>query len=412
MVGTLARLLLLSVCAFAALSASAATALGLEEERIVLFMGLVVLLLLLPFLVRPVVAAPSGPLAVLCLLAAWIVLAGAAGPSFTPLDAKFLLPLLVLLAAPNLARHVEPDVLVELIWHLLSLYVTLTFARQLLADPTALVRGHDGITRLDPTGSVVMHSSLCLIHLVLAGGRLCRPLPQPWRAATLGLGLMALVMVLTTATRTALLTGALTASLLLATSPRPMAVLPRLLIVGLGLTLAFAAWTLLVDESFYRRLTGGQDDYSSGRWTSIRHWLALAAERPLGLGLGAVRAILVEDRPALDGATLLEWPHNEPIRFYVEAGPPGFLFVLLLVGLLVRRALRAATAAPDPARRALLLVIAADLAAEACLQNLFNAVYHATVLVLVLSLLVETTRRDAPSQSSPASAPGAASAGA
>lgn len=38
-----------------------------------------------------------------------------------------------------------------------------------------------------------------------------------------------------------------------------------------------------------------------------------------------------------------------------------------------------------------MLVIAADLVAGALLQNLFNAVYHLTVLVLILCLASETS---------------------
>ena len=60
------------------------------------------------------------------------------------------------------------------------------------------------------------------------------------------------------------------------------------------------------------------------------------------------------------------------MRFYVEAGPPGLLFVVLLLALLVRRAVRAARDEADPVLRALMLAIAADLVAEACLQNLLQ----------------------------------------
>jgi hypothetical protein len=386
----LTRLLLLLVCAFSALSASAAAALELEEERVVLFTGLLVLLLLLPFLVRPTLAQPSGPVVVLCLLAAGIVLPATAAPGFDPVDAKFVLPLLVLLAAPNLARHFTADGLVRFVWRLLSAYVALTFAYQVLAEPAAVARGYEGIVRYDPTGSVVMHSSLSLIHLVLATARLRQASRPADRALTLALGSMALAMVLLTATRTVLLTGALTALLLLRASPRPRETALQLAAAGLGFAIAFLSWTLLVSDSFYLRLTGGQEDFSSGRWDSLRHWLMLAGEHPLGLGLGAVRALLAEGRPALDGTALLEWPHNEPVRFYLEAGPPGLLFVVLLLTLLVRRAALAAARETDPVRRALLAVIAADLVAEACLQNLLNAVYHATVLILVLCLTVTT----------------------
>jgi O-antigen ligase len=165
---------------------------------------------------------------------------------------------------------------------------------------------------------------------------------------------------------------------------------------SLGLALAFAGWTVLVNDSFWLRLTGAQGDFSSGRWASIAHWLALAGDHPWGMGLGAVRELLAEGRPALGADAYLEWPHNEFVRLYVEAGPPGLVFVALLLVVLVRRALRAARDLADPVLRALILAIAADLVAEACLQNLLNAVYHATVLILILSLAVAAVRRPWP----------------
>ena len=112
------------------------------------------------------------------------------------------------------------------------------------------------------------------------------------------------------------------------------------------------------------------------------------------MGLGAVRELLADGRPALDGTSLLEWPHNEFVR-------------LLRRGRTARAAVRGPAAGdagasrdprargiePDPVLRALILVIAADLVAEACLQNLLNAVYHATVLILILCLAVAVTRQ-------------------
>jgi O-antigen ligase len=386
----LTRALLLLVCAFAALSSSAAAALGLEEERILLFSAFLLMLLLLPFLVRPSLTPPSGPLAALALLLAWILLADAASGRFDPLDARVALPVLVMLAAPNLARHFEREALALLVWRLLSGYVALTFAYQLVAEPAVVARGHEGIVRFDPTGSVIMHSSLSLIHLLLAATRLAQPQRPGQRLLTLALGAMSLAMVLLTATRTAFVTCGLFALLLAATAPRPAATVRQLALAAAGFGLAFLAWTLFVNDSFWLRLTGAQGDFSSGRWSSLGFWLALAAEHPFGLGLGAVREVLADGRPALNGTELLEWPHNEPIRFYLEAGPPGVMFVVLLLGLLVRRAALAARRETDPVRRTLLLAIAADLVAESLLQNLLNAIYHATVLVLVLSLVAAT----------------------
>ena len=62
------------------------------------------------------------------------------------------------------------------VWRLLSGYVALTFLYQVLAEPAVVARGYEGIVRYDPTGSVVMHSSLSLIHLILAATRLGQPI--------------------------------------------------------------------------------------------------------------------------------------------------------------------------------------------------------------------------------------------
>lgn len=388
------RALLVLVCGFAALSSSAAAALGLAEERILVFTGLVVALALLPFLVRPRLARPSGPVLIVCLLLVAMVLVDLAG-DFDPLDAKVALPLLALLAAPNLARSLGPAELGRFVWRLLSVYIVVTCFYQLVAEPAVVAHGYAGIVRYDPTGSVVMHSSLSLIHLVMARARLSQKLPPRARLATIALGGMSLSMVFLTATRTALLTLAVLALLHFATTPQPGLAWRRLGSAALGLTLAFALWTLVASDSFYLRLSGGQADFSSGRWASIAHWLALAGDRPWGLGLGAVRGLLAEGRPKLNGTDLLEWPHNEFVRFWVEAGPIGLLFVVLLLALLLRRAIRAARVEPDPMLRAMMLAIAADLLAEACLQNLLNAVYHATVLILILSLVTARACRPA-----------------
>jgi O-antigen ligase len=238
-----------------------------------------------------------------------------------------------------------------------------------------------------------MHSSLSLIHLVMAATWFGQRLAPRDRLTTLVLGGMSLAMVFLTATRTAFLTLAILALLDLATAQRPVAAARRLVTALPGFLAAFAGWTLLLDDSFWRRLIGGQGDFSSGRWSSIVHWLALAGDHPFGMGLGAVRELLADGRPALDGSLLLEWPHNEFVRLYVEAGPPGLLFVVLLLTVLVQRAIVAAREPADPVLRALVLVIAADLVAEACLQNLLNAVYHATVLILILCLAAAAVRQ-------------------
>jgi hypothetical protein len=163
-----ARCLLVLACGFAALSSSTAAALGLEEERITVFSGLVALLLLVPYLKRPRLEQPDGIAVCLLLLLPVIAAHDALSGRLDPVDYKVALPVLALLAAPGLARELGRERVVPLAWWLLSAYVAGTFAYRLVAEPAAVARGYANIVRYDPTGSVVMHASLSVIHLVVA----------------------------------------------------------------------------------------------------------------------------------------------------------------------------------------------------------------------------------------------------
>ena len=382
------RLLLVLVLGFAALSSTAAEALGLSEERIVLFTGALALLLLLPFLIRPNLISPPASLVVLFLLLVPIAVLDARG-QVDLLDYRIVLLLLVIMASPNLGRSLAGIDFDRFVWRLLSLYVVVTFAYQTFGQPAAVARGYGGITRYDPTGSVVMHASLATIHLALAATRALTDEHRRRRLVAAALGACSAILVLSTATRTVLVTGALMALFHVLTARRRVAALRLVGGVGLAGVLVFAAYATFWDASFVGRLQGEDaEDWGSGRWPSIKVWLDLLGDQPMGLGLGTVRETLSPGKPWLDGEMTLEWPHDEFIRYLVEAGPLGLAFISLLLFTLVRTALRAAVGA-HPVRRALLLVLASDLIAESLFQNLFNAIYHATVLVLLLCLAAQ-----------------------
>jgi O-antigen ligase len=391
------RVLLALICGFAAVSSTLAANLGFQTERVVAFSALVGALCAGPYLRGARLPQLPGLVVCLFLLLLAIAVQDALLGKLDPVDYKVVLPLLVLLSAPALARELEGEDLVRFAWRLLAFYVLGTFAYELMAEPAAVSHGYAGIVRYDPTGSVIMHASLSLICLLLALARLPEPAPLHRRCGLLLIGGVALVMVLEAATRTVIVTLVLLACFHLLTTADRRGALGRLLAVACGLVLVFAAYSELWNPSFLLRLVSNDEvaDYGSGRLPSIAYWLALAGDHPFGLGFGAVREMLADGKPSLDGDSTLEWPHDEYVRFYVEAGPVGLAFVLLLVGLCVWMALRTAAADRQAPRRTLTLAIAADLVAESCLQNLFNAIYHATVLVTFLALAAESARREA-----------------
>jgi len=390
------RLLFTILVGFACVSSEAAGLWGLERLRIVAFLGAYAGLLLLALFRDPRLDPMDARTPALSgLLLAPILLADVARGEVDPFDYKAVLVLPLFLFAPNFARAFDGRDPSELLWRLLTLYVVATGLLAVFVAPDFLRRGRPDLTRVDFTGSLVAHAGLCTVYLLVTLAKVetaARPVHAFGHLLLAGLaGLMTLL----TGTRTALVTCVIHLVLDVATAERPgerFLRLVRAISSALGL---LAVYTIVISDDFFERwLPGSSEDWSSGRADSLLHWLALAVDEPLGLGFGFVRERLAEGRPALDGSRLLEWPHNELLRFYVEAGLPGLLFVGLLLFELVRLAMRATRADTRPLRRATMLAIAADMLAQSAFQNYFNSIYYSIGLLLVLTTSaasVETT---------------------
>ncbi|MDX6750280.1 hypothetical protein SH611_10730 [Geminicoccaceae bacterium 1502E] len=377
------------VFTFAFLSSEAAVLLGVDRLRMAAFAASVLAL-------AAVAMARAGGLdpraktvpALLALLLGTMALRDLA-QDLDPLDYKLVLPVLVLLAAPDIARALGRHDPARLALGLLAGYVTLALLLATTGAPGPRLRGYEGFVRYDFTGSLVAHSGLCLIFAA-AGATQWRAMRNAaLRAAWAGLLMLAVAMLLLAATRTVIVTLALLGALHLHAAADKGRMLRRLLLLGCSGGAVFLVYTVLVSDAFFLRLFSSEiQDFSSGRAYSQLYWLGLAAEHPLGLGLGAVRDLLEGGRPALDGDRLLEWPHNEWLRLFIEGGIAGVAWLALLVGWLARRTLAAARAERDPLRRSLMLAILADMIAQSLLQNYFNGIYYATAMVLTLAVLL------------------------
>jgi hypothetical protein len=381
------RLLFSAAFGFVFLSSATAESLGLGALRVVAFATLIAAMAVVAVLAAPGLARHGREHAIACAALFLLLLPfQIAGPTEI-LDWKILLVLLVLLTGPELARALSPPDVVELTTRLLGLYVVLSGLYLCTGEPSLFARGHDGIDRWDVTGSLVTHASLCVLYLVLAGERLlvCRSLgARAWFATT---GAVALVMLFLSGTRTTLLVLILLFAFHLITLPRSSRSLRSWLPVVLALPL-FAFFTLFVSDTLWLRLVGANGDFTSGRGHSLPWWIGRALDHPTGLGVGAVRRMFGTERPAIEGGQLLEWPHNELVRFWVEGGWLGLLFVSLLVFGLFARTLHFARRSPCPRARLLALAVIADLLAQSLLQNYFNNIYHATVMTAILAVLL------------------------
>ncbi len=396
----LMRSVFLLAAASLVLSATTVSALGLEDLRIVVFAGLFAALVagaiaLCPRLDGGTVVAPSVALWLLMLLAA-IDQLSAQATTASLVDYKIALPITALLLAPNLRVALGGPDLPRLVVGLGVVYITVTTLAALAVPSTTVLRGVTAHVRVDVTGSVVLHASLATIIALVTAAALARPGPAIGRALLLLVLAAAAWMVMLTGTRSAVLTLVVFGALWLSAGRLPELARARTLGLVLAALALFFLLSLLVSDSLWSRLVElGGAGYSSGRWPAIQHWLALGAGHPFGLGLGAVRQLLAGGRPEIAGGHLLEWPHNELVRFYVEGGILGAVLVLILIIEVVRRARRRAMATADPVERVIVLAIAADMLVQCLLQNYFNSVYHATVLLMILGMLAAADDRPA-----------------
>ncbi len=386
------RALFVTAFAFAFLSSSMAQAWGLAGFRVVAFSAVVALLALAGVLAHPRFSARGRDVPMLLLLLYLLLSLANVTRPFDPLDHKILVVLVAMLAAPNIAAALRETDLPRLVLLLLAFYLAASLLLIELRDPTSLVRGVEGVRRVDVSGSLVTHSSLTLTALLLFVTRMRESDRALERGLLAAMALLALAFLFLAATRTTLLAFLLWLAFDLATRPRG-ARLRRLLRLAVPAVALFAAFTWFVSDALWLRLTsavGG--DYTSGRLHSFAWWLGAALDHPFGMGPGAVRRIMAGGRPWLDGQRLLEWPHNEFLRLFAEGGWIGLGLLVTMVGWLVRQALSVARTTADPLTRTLALALIADLVAQSLLQNYFNTVYQATVAVLLICMLAERER--------------------
>ena len=383
----LAVLLLALLVVLAMLSADEAARLGLAGLRMPAFIGVTVALVGLALACRPVIDPDDVRIpALLLLLVAAMAIVDLQGP-IDPIDYKLLLPVLVLLTAGPIAAVLQPLDLPRLLWRLLTGYVVVTAMIVWQSDPAELTRGTDGITRIDASGSLVSHTLFCLLHLVLSWTTWRRS-GLVGRVLRLSSAILAGGMLLAAATRTPFITLSVASMLMVAVARDRRVWLTRIVLSVAGGLTVLTLFTVLIDDSLWRRIqSDGQPEWTTGRMVAVEAWLERAGDHPFGMGLGTVRDALADGKPALDGDAILDWPHNEAVRLWVEAGPFGLAFLAVLLGSLALRAGHVARHHQDDAARALAITLLADAIAQSLFQNWLNGVYVATLGVLTINLL-------------------------
>ncbi|MEO1018304.1 MAG: hypothetical protein AAFY56_11495, partial [Pseudomonadota bacterium] len=254
------------VCCFLFLSASTTIQLGSSPYRILTFSVLVALLAIIGLAAEPRIFEKQleVPLLLFALLAG-MALTDLFG-HFEPLDYKVALPLLMMLIAPNLYRALGNIDLTRCFFGVLTAYVTVTSILIFVFGRATLSIRSDDLTRLDITGSVVTHSSLCLIFVVVGFSHLHRTYAGSPAKRFLMVALIAcaLFMITLTAARTVVASILIFWILFVASNRRPGKAALHAIGGLVTILCLLAIYSLVINDTLLLRLAGAQGDFSSG----------------------------------------------------------------------------------------------------------------------------------------------------
>ena len=237
----------------------------------------------------------------------------------------FAIPFLMLLGYPS-SKYFETEYFCKIILITLFVYIFVSFF--------LLVTGHgrtvsvSGLyTRFDLTGSVTGHAILCALFIMFSLSFLLSKV-KSINSIMLVIGIsIAFYMLLKTGSRQSILILIMFFSICAFLFKENK----RNLIYSLALLSIFASvfslYTVFVDNSFYYRFFSlDSSKFTSGRSEAIIFWLNNVTNHFIGNGLGYIAQYTSSQLTEIE--TYERFPHNEFVRFYVEGGLLGVVFIV------------------------------------------------------------------------------------
>ncbi|PHS73127.1 MAG: hypothetical protein COB22_02340 [Cycloclasticus sp.] len=243
---------------------------------------------------------------------------------------KVLILLLIPFVVCKYSERFDSDTVCKLIWYLFLTYIVLTFSSYLAGHSREVIVG-TLYKRLDITGSLTAHAVLCSLFIMftLAWFNTAKYIAPRW--FMLCMLFVALYMLFKTGNRQSLLVLFIFGFVYTLAFPKKLQSILYASYGLMGMAGVFFMYTIFIDSNlFYRLFLLDERGFSSGRQEAIIYWISQVENVFTGLGLGNTAEFLVNLRGEL--YTYENFPHNELIRFYVEGGIFGLLFILLLLG--------------------------------------------------------------------------------
>lgn len=300
---------------------------------------------------------------------------------------KFFIIFIMIFASSEISKVVPTAKLLVDCQKILSLYTLSIFTfiiatgLQSVLTPT----GAGGIyTRLNVTGSVTSLGISAVTSVMLSLPRLKSEARITTKLLALITSIAAIYIMMLCASRQTLLILAIFSLIhLISGNITNRRELIRKLEIFFAITLSltiFLIFSIFVNNSMFIRLfENPSSDYSSGRFSSITTWLKKMDETGAPLGLGHIRNNVVEEIELL-------WPHNEIIRFYIEAGIPGSIIILTLIIYGAIATLRTLKSSTPLIVKNTAIALFSVMIVQINLDNFINNIFLSAPIFLILSI--------------------------
>jgi len=243
---------------------------------------------------------------------------------------KVILLLFSLLILHNLSNYFSTERLCASIFFIFLIYIVVSFLSHLLGN-TNIVNVGSLYIRYDLTGSVTAHAVLCSLYIMFSSAYYLKFKSNVKRLALVASSFVSLYMIFLTGNRQSLIILILFGFILAYQQTKQIN--KSLFYFSIFITLFmifFILFTLYVDSNMYYRVFNlNSDDVMSGRGVSVLFWLDKSSTIFGGLGLGYIAQYGELYGGILE--TYENFPHNEYIRFYIEGGILGLVFIVTLL---------------------------------------------------------------------------------
>ena len=247
--------------------------------------------------------------------------------NFELINYKFLIYILLIFASSSINKIFVSKKIISFFYIILNLYICYIFFNNILNNHSILI-GEKNF-RYDFTGSVTSHSINCLIYIFLSYFYIKRKKNVLLKLFIIINSIFAIYMLFLVAGRQfILITLFYFTFLFFLKDERRIKLLIKILSIFIFFLIIFSLFTIYINDNLYLRLFENNENFSSGRLEAIKFWYNFyLLEGPLGVGFIYANSSNYQ----------IDWPHNEFIRFYLEVGFPGLIFIILILTFIYKK---------------------------------------------------------------------------